>query len=90
MKFKLKERKKKNVRFFVVFCFLNLAEPSWKDYGTMEEKWTSRSYPLFQAKLCEGSAYSSEVSGIDQAQEKRKAEVQDRTHCESVDFHQAP
>ena len=29
-----------------MFCFLILAEPSWKDYGNHGGKWTSRSYPI--------------------------------------------
>lgn len=44
----------------------------------------------FRHSCSEGSAYSSEVSEVSQAQETKKGEVQDRTHCKSVDFHQAP
>lgn len=33
-----------------MFCFLNLAEPSWKDYENHGGKWTSRSYPIISGK----------------------------------------
>ena len=80
-----------------MFCFLILAEPSWKDYGNHGGKWTSRSYPIILGEavmkavlipLKSQKLVKPRKKG--KVKKKKKGKVQDRTHCKSIDFHQDP
>lgn len=76
-----------------MFCFLNLAEPSWKGYVNHGGIWTRRSYSIISGKAVVKAVLISlkfqKLVKI-RKKKKKKGEVQDRTHYKSVDFHQAP